>query len=263
MAGDRSGTSNQGEDRVRSSAGGAVEAGALGSATPAAAGEPNAKASGRQDRKGRKAHQPRGLRVERHFTRAGRDPFDEVEWELRSAVITNEKGGVIFEQKDVEVPKAWSQLATNVVVSKYFRGHLGTSEREHSVKQLIDRVVNRIHEWGERGGYFRTPEDGQAFRDELRHLLVTQKMAFNSSVWFNLGVADTPQQASACFINSVEDTMESIMGLAKTEAMLFKGGSGTGSNLSTIRSSKEKLAGGGTASGPVSLCAASTPLPGW
>jgi len=196
---------------------------------------------------------PQGLRIPRVFTRAGRNPLDEVEWELRSARIANEQGEAVFEQTDVEVPKAWSQLATNVVVSKYFRGHIGTPERERSVRQLIGRVVGKICEWGDRSGYFATAEDRDAFSDELTYLLVTQRMAFNSPVWFNLGVADTPQQASACFINSVEDTMESIMDLAKTEAMLFKGGSGTGSNLSRIRSSRERLAGGGTASGPVSF----------
>ena len=196
---------------------------------------------------------PRGLTVARFFTRPGEDPFDAVEWELRSAKITNERGEVVFEQTDVEIPQSWSQLATNVVVSKYFRGHVGSPERERSVKQLIGRVVGRIREWGEKSGYFRSPEDAQSFSDELTFVLVTQRMAFNSPVWFNLGVQNTPQQASACFINSVEDTMESIMSLAKTEAMLFKGGSGTGSNLSRIRSSKERLAGGGTASGPVSF----------
>jgi len=195
----------------------------------------------------------RGLEIPRYFTELGSHPFDGVEWELRSAKITNEKGEVVFEQNDVEVPKTWSQLATNVVVSKYFRGHVGTPERERSVKQLIGRVVQRIASWGEEGGYFRTPADAQAFADELTHLLVHQKMAFNSPVWFNLGVAGTAQQASACFINSVKDTMESIMDLAKTEAMLFKGGSGTGSNLSSIRSSRELLQGGGEASGPVSF----------
>jgi ribonucleoside-diphosphate reductase alpha chain len=204
-------------------------------------------------KRARRRAQPKGLRLSRRFTRLGVHPFDEVEWELRSATITNERGELIFEQRDCEIPKAWSQLATNVVVSKYFRGHLGTPERESSVKQLIGRVVGRIEEWGVRGGYFRTADDAEIFRDELSHLLVTQKMAFNSPVWFNLGVAGTPQQASACFINSVGDTMESIMGLARTEAMLFKGGSGAGSNLSRIRSSRERLAGGGTASGPVSF----------
>ncbi len=211
-------------------------------------------ASGRP-RKARARTQRRspGVTVPRHFTRPGEHPFDQIEWELRSATLTNERGELIFEQRDCEIPKAWSQLATNVVVSKYFRGHLGSSERERSVKQLIGRVVDKLHEWGTSGGYFRAAEDGEAFKAELSHLLVTQKMAFNSPVWFNLGVAGTLQQASACFINSVDDTMESIMDLAKTEAMLFKGGSGTGSNLSKVRSSREKLAGGGTASGPVSF----------
>jgi ribonucleoside-diphosphate reductase alpha chain len=193
------------------------------------------------------------VRVPRHFTRPGEDPFDAVEWELRSAKISNEQGETVFEQTDVEVPKSWSQLATNVVVSKYFRGHVGTPERERSVKQLVSRVVGRLVEWGEKSGYFASRQDRDAFSDELTHILVTQRMAFNSPVWFNLGVKDTPQQASACFINSVDDTMASIMDLAKTEAMLFKGGSGTGSNLSRIRSSREKLAGGGVASGPVSF----------
>jgi ribonucleoside-diphosphate reductase alpha chain len=196
---------------------------------------------------------PQGVTIERHFTKPGSDPFDAVEWELRSARITNEHGETVFEQTDVEVPRSWSQLATNVVVSKYFRGHVGSAEREHSVKQLIGRVVGKLCEWGDKSGYFRAPEDREAFSDELTHILVTQRMAFNSPVWFNLGVKGAPQQASACFINSVDDNMESIMDLAKTEAMLFKGGSGAGSNLSRIRSSKEHLAGGGTASGPVSF----------
>jgi ribonucleoside-diphosphate reductase alpha chain len=204
------------------------------------------------DRKPR-CRKPLGLTIERHFTRAGEDPFDGVEWELRDASIGDEKGNVVFEQKDVEIPKNWSQLATNVVVSKYFRGHMETSQRESSVKQLISRVVGKIREWGDESGYFKTEGDGQAFADELTDILVTQRMAFNSPVWFNLGVENTSQQASACFINSVDDTMESIMDLAKTEAMLFKGGSGTGSNLSKLRSSAEKLKGGGTASGPVSF----------
>jgi len=202
---------------------------------------------------GSSGKRPRGLRIARYFTREGVHPFDEIAWELRPAIITNERGEVIFEQRDCEVPRDWSPLASNVVVSKYFRGHLGSPEREHSVKQLVGRVADRIHEWGVKGGYFRTPGDGENFRAELCHLLVNQKMAFNSPVWFNLGVAGVPQQASACFINSVDDAMESIMGLAKTEAMLFKGGSGTGSNLSVLRSSRERLAGGGTASGPVSF----------
>ena len=196
---------------------------------------------------------PTGVSIPRHFTEPGVHPFDTVAWELRTANISNEKGETVFEQTDVEMPASWSQLATNVVVSKYFRGHVGMPDRERSAKQLIGRVVGRIAEWGAKGGYFATPADDEAFRAELTYLLLHQKMAFNSPVWFNLGVSDTPQQASACFINSVDDTMESIMSLARTEAMLFKGGSGTGSNLSSIRSSREKLAGGGMASGPVSF----------
>ncbi|GAC1330536.1 MAG: vitamin B12-dependent ribonucleotide reductase [Candidatus Dormibacteria bacterium] len=193
-----------------------------------------------------------GLKVERRFTRPGVHPFDEVEWDLRSATITNEKGEVVFEQKDVEIPRAWSQMATNVVVSKYFRGQLGTARRETSVKQLIGRVVDAITGWGLDQGYFATPEDGEAFRHELAYLCVTQRMAFNSPVWFNVGVEEKPQ-GSACFINSIEDTMESILGLAKTEGMLFKYGSGAGVNLSALRGSMEKLKHGGTASGPVSF----------
>ena len=193
-----------------------------------------------------------GLTLERYFTRPGIDPFDEVEWDIRPAVIGSEKGEIVFEQKDVEVPKFWSQTATNVVASKYFRGTLGTPERERSVKQLIGRVVRTIGGWGRAQGYFNTEADAQTFEAELKHLLVYQKMSFNSPVWFNVGIEPKPQ-CSACFINSVEDTMDSILSLAKTEGMLFKYGSGTGSNLSPIRSSKELLAGGGTASGPVSF----------
>ncbi len=194
----------------------------------------------------------KGLTFERRWTRPGVHPYDEITWEYRTAGIANETGKSVFEQKDVEVPDFWSQLATNVVVSKYFRGHLGTPERETSVKQLIDRVVNTIAGWAESQHYFATDEDLKAFQAELTHLIVHQKMAFNSPVWFNVGIEPRPQ-CSACFINSVQDTMSSIMDLAKTEAMLFKFGSGAGSNLSTIRSSKEKMAGGGTASGPVSF----------
>ena len=164
---------------------------------------------------------PKGVSVPRHFTRPGADPFASVEWELRSAKITNEQGEVVFEQTDVEVPKGWSQLATNVVVSKYFRGHVGTPERERSVRQLIGRVVGRLREWGESSGYFGTPEDAQAFSDELSWILLTQRMAFNSPVWFNLGVPGVRQQASACFINSVEDSMSSILELARTELLEF------------------------------------------
>ncbi len=194
----------------------------------------------------------RGLRFARKLTEPGVDPFDLVEWEVRDAVIGDEKGHKVFEQRGVEVPKAWSQTATNVVVSKYFRGQLGTPERETSVRQLIGRVVDTLTRWGRKGGYFAAEEDARIFHDELKHILVHQMACFNSPVWFNVGIEDKPQ-CSACFINSVEDTMESILGLAKTEGMLFKYGSGTGSNLSSIRSSRENLAGGGTASGPVSF----------
>jgi len=193
-----------------------------------------------------------GIEVARYFTRAGVDVYDTCEWEMRNAVITNERGEVVFEQKDVEMPKFWSQMATNVVVSKYFRGHLGTLDRESSVRQLIGRVVRTITQWGREGGYFASEADGDTFRDELTHILLYQMASFNSPVWFNVGIEPRPQ-CSACFINSVEDTMDSILGLAKTEGMLFKYGSGTGSNLSNIRSSREFLAGGGTASGPVSF----------
>jgi ribonucleoside-diphosphate reductase alpha chain len=194
----------------------------------------------------------RGLDFPRYFSRSGVDPFDEVEWELRSAVIGNERGQVVFEQRDVEIPKFWSQQATNIVVSKYFRGQMGTPERERSVKQLIGRVVTTITEWASKQKYFRSDVDLQAFSDDLKHLLVYQKGSFNSPVWFNCGFEKAPQ-CSACFINSVSDTMDAILTLAKTEGMLFKFGSGTGTNLSAIRSSKELLAGGGTASGPVSF----------
>jgi ribonucleoside-diphosphate reductase alpha chain len=194
----------------------------------------------------------KGLRFERRWTTPGIHPYDEIAWEIRTASIGNEKGVSVFEQKDVEVPAFWSQLATNVVVSKYFRGHLNTPDRETSVRQLIDRVVNTIAAWAETQHYFASDEDLRSFQAELTHLLVHQKMSFNSPVWFNVGV-ETKPQCSACFINSVQDTMSSIMDLAKTEAMLFKFGSGAGSNLSTIRSSKEKMSGGGTASGPVSF----------
>jgi ribonucleoside-diphosphate reductase alpha chain len=193
-----------------------------------------------------------GLEFERYFTDGRTSPFDAVEWERRVALIGNEKGKTIFRQEDVEVPKTWSQTATNIVASKYFHGKPNTPEREGSVRQLISRVVNTIVRWGEQGGYYANPASRDAFRDELTHLLVEQKMAFNSPVWFNVGVQPKPQ-CSACFINSVEDNMESIMNLAKTEGMLFKWGSGTGTNFSTLRGSRETLSGGGIASGPVSF----------
>ena len=193
-----------------------------------------------------------GLEFPRFFTLPGVDPFDEVTWEQRAAVIGNERGEVVFEQRDVEIPSFWSQQATNIVVSKYFRGQIGAPERESSVKQLIGRVVETITAWGKKDGYFASQADLDSFSQELKHILVYQKAAFNSPVWFNCGFEKSPQ-CSACFINSVQDTMDSILTLARTEGMLFKFGSGTGSNLSAIRSSKEVLAGGGTASGPVSF----------
>jgi len=193
-----------------------------------------------------------GVTIPRRWTRPTVHPFDEITWELRTASIGNEKGEVVFEQKDVEVPNFWSQLATNVVVSKYFRGALGTPQRERSVKQLIGRVANTIADWGIKDGYFATAEDAEAFRAELTYLLVNQYAAFNSPVWFNVGIEPRPQ-SSACFILSVEDTMESILEWYRNEGMIFKYGSGSGVNVSSIRSSRERLAGGGTASGPVSF----------
>lgn len=193
-----------------------------------------------------------GLVVERRFTKASENLFDRIEWETRTATITNEKGERVFEQEGVEVPRTWSQTATNIVAQKYFRGQLGTPAREHSVRQLVSRVADTIARWGFEGGYLRAEEDRAAYKDELTYLLVHQVMAFNSPVWFNCGIEERPQ-VSACFINSVKDSMSSILDLAKTEGMLFKFGSGTGSNLSTLRSSRENLSGGGTASGPVSF----------
>src|SRR5712672_2951578 len=193
-----------------------------------------------------------GLLFDRFFTDGKISPFDAVEWEKRTALIGNEKGTTIFRQDNVEVPKSWSQTATNIVASKYFHGKPGSSEREGSVRQLIGRVVNTIVRWGVEGGYFADNASRDAFKDELTHLLVEQKMAFNSPVWFNVGVQSKPQ-CSACFINSVQDNMESIMNLAKTEGMLFKWGSGTGTNFSSLRGSRETLSGGGIASGPVSF----------
>ena len=195
----------------------------------------------------------KALKWARHFTQPGQDPFTTVEWEMRTAGITGEDGKSVFEQTNCEIPKSWSQLATNVVVSKYFRGPINSPQRETSVKQVIGRVADTIGDWGKQGGYFASEEDAQSFRDELAYLLVHQYGAFNSPVWFNLGVKDARQQCSACFINDVYDDMESIMELAATEARLFKGGSGAGVNLWRIRSSKEQLRGGGIASGPISF----------
>jgi ribonucleoside-diphosphate reductase alpha chain len=220
-----------------------------------------------------------GLTFRRLFTKAGVSPYNDVEWELRTASITDSQGGIIFEQKNVEVPKDWSMTATNIVASKYLHGQVGTDDRETGVRQLVARVAETIRDWGMKDGYFRTSEDATTFHDELVHLLIRQYAAFNSPVWFNVGCdriepnsdatnwhwnASTQQiefgvtgytrpQCSACFINSVKDSLDSILTLAKTEGMLFKWGSGTGTNLSPLRSSTEQLSGGGTASGPLSF----------
>jgi ribonucleoside-diphosphate reductase alpha chain len=195
---------------------------------------------------------PAGLRFERFFTSDGVHPYDAIDWELRDAIIPGD-GGTVFEQKGVEVPAFWSMTATNVVASKYFRGKLGTPARETSVRQMVDRVVDTITRWGVEKGYFAGGEDAAIFADELKYLMVHQHASFNSPVWFNIGVPGIPQQASACFIVSVEDSMNSILDWFKTEGVIFKGGSGSGVNVSTIRSSKEHLSGGGLASGPVSF----------
>ncbi|MBA2567018.1 MAG: vitamin B12-dependent ribonucleotide reductase, partial [Thermoleophilaceae bacterium] len=192
-----------------------------------------------------------GLSVERRFTEPGMHPFDAVEWELRDAVI-GDPADPAFEQRGVEFPKAWSQNATNIVAQKYFRGRLGTPERESSVKQMIGRVAGTISKWGVERGYFATQEDADAFDAELHHILLHQMAAFNSPVWFNVGFEESPQ-CSACFILSVDDTMESILDWNTREGMIFRGGSGSGINLSNIRSSKEHLSKGGLASGPVSF----------
>ncbi|MRR52593.1 MAG: vitamin B12-dependent ribonucleotide reductase, partial [Rhodocyclaceae bacterium] len=206
----------------------------------------------------------------------GRTPYDEVTWEQRTASITNDKGVVIFEQRDIDIPSEWSQTATNIVASKYFHGRMGAPDRERSVAQLVHRVVDSITEWGFEGRYFRSREDAESFRDELAHLMLTQKACFNSPVWFNVGVKEENRgygwyfdeqtdsikkldktvhkpQCSACFINSVQDSLESILDLAKTEGMLFKWGSGTGTNLSNLREENALLWGGGRASGPLSF----------
>ena len=226
-----------------------------------------------------KSNKNSGLTFRRFFTKPGVSPYDELEWEKRDALIADSKGNPIFEQKDVEVPKDWSMTATNIVASKYLHGQLGTPERETGVRQLVARVAETIRDWGLAQGYFRTPEDGATFHDELVHLLIRQYAAFNSPVWFNVGcdriepnsdgqnwhwnatlgrvefgvTGYKKPQCSACFINSVHDSLDSILTLAKTEGMLFKWGSGTGTNLSPLRSSNETLSGGGTASGPLSF----------
>jgi ribonucleoside-diphosphate reductase alpha chain len=220
-----------------------------------------------------------GLQFRRLFTKPGVSPYDEIEWELRLAQITDAQGNIIFEQKDVEVPKDWSMTATNIVASKYLHGTIGTAERETGVRQLVRRVAETIRDWGKADGYFHSDEDAAAFHDELAHILLRQYAAFNSPVWFNVGcdriepnsdaqnwhwnhqtgrvefsvTGYTTPQCSACFINSVKDSLDSILTLAKTEGMLFKWGSGTGTNLSPLRSSTEGLSGGGTASGPLSF----------
>src|SRR3954449_12040720 len=195
-----------------------------------------------------------GIGIRRQFTTEGHDPFDSVVWERRDARITNYRdGSVAFEQTGVEVPADWSLNATNILAQKYFRGSLSTPERESSLKQVADRVVDTITRWGIDGGYFVDDREAAAFNAELKHLIVTQKAAFNSPVWFNIGVSGVPQQASACFILAVEDTMDSILNWYVEEGTIFKGGSGSGINLSKIRSSSELLKGGGTASGPVSF----------
>ena len=192
--------------------------------------------------------------INRHFTAPGVHPYDEVEWERRDARISNWKDGTVaFEQLGVEFPMGWSLNATNIVAQKYFRGTLGLPEREWSLRQVIDRVADTITSWGIEGGYFADQAETDAFNSELKYILVTQRAAFNSPVWFNIGVKGVPQQASACFILAVEDTMDGILNWYKEEGVIFKGGSGSGINLSNIRSSYELLNGGGTASGPVSF----------
>src|SRR5882724_10431668 len=191
------------------------------------------------------------LGVRRYFTIPGRDPFDEVEWETRDAFIPG-KDKPVFEQKGVEFPKFWSQTATNIVAQKYFRGRMGSPDRERSVKQMIGRVVNTVGTWGREGGYFANDEEAQTFEDELKFILVHQLAAFNSPVWFNVGFEEKPA-CSACFILSIEDSMESILDWIRREGIIFRGGSGSGVNLSKLRSSKEQLSKGGYASGPVSF----------
>src|SRR5580658_10815116 len=234
---------------------------------------------GQQASPSAKSDQKSALRFERFFSKPNVSPYDEVQWERRTAAITDAGGKTIFEQKDVEIPVDWSMTATNIVASKYLHGQLGTPERESGVRALVGRVAETVRDWGLNGEYFATPEAAAIFHDELVHLLVTQKVAFNSPVWFNVGCdrlepnSDaqnwhwnahtcavefsvtgyrTPQ-CSACFINAVDDSLDSILTLAKTEGMLFKWGSGTGTNLSSIRGSMELLSGGGTASGPLSF----------
>ena len=200
------------------------------------------------------APQRSGIGIQRHFTTEGRHPYDEVRWERRDARITNYRDGTVaFEQLGVEVPEFWSVNATNILAQKYFRGTIGTPEREWSLKQVADRVVDTLTKWGIKDGYFVDEDEAQIFSDELKHLIIHQKAAFNSPVWFNIGVEGVPQQGSACFILSVDDSMDSILNWYTEEGVIFKGGSGAGVNLSRIRASAELLKGGGTASGPVSF----------
>jgi ribonucleoside-diphosphate reductase alpha chain len=239
----------------------------------------NTRTQTQQPASGQAGNAAPGLKFPRYFTRAGISPYDEVEWELRTASITDAKGNSIFEQKNVESPKDWSMTAINIVASKYLHGTLGTPQRETGVRQLIQRVAETIRDWGWQQGYFATAEDRDTFHDELVHILVQQKAAFNSPVWFNVGcdrlepLSDAQNwhwnqekgtveftttgykapQCSACFINAVKDSLDSILTLAKTEGMLFKWGSGTGTNLSALRGSTEELSGGGSASGPLSF----------
>src|SRR5438876_2888734 len=195
-----------------------------------------------------------GIGIRRYFTEAGTHPYETIEWEHRDARIPNYRDGTdAFFQPDVEFPVSWSQNATNIVAQKYFRGTLGTPERESSLRQVIDRIADTITDWGIRDGYFVDDDEAETFRDELKYVLVHQRAAFNSPVWFNIGVHGVPQQASACFILAVDDTMDAILNWYREEGIIFKGGSGSGINLSGLRSSKEGLQGGGTASGPVSF----------
>src|SRR5260370_12402323 len=222
--------------------------------------------------------QRKGVTFPKYFTQKlepGRTPYDEIVWEQRTAAIGNDKGSISLEQNDAEAPSYWSQTATNIVVSKYFHGKMGSPDREHSVRKLVQRVVDSIADWGGAGRYFKTSEDAENFRNELAHLMLTQKACFNSPVWFNVGVSEargygfyydemadkivklkkgeSRPQCSACFINSVRDSLESILDLAKTEGMLFKWGSGTGTNLSPLREENARLAGRACASGPLSF----------
>ena len=200
------------------------------------------------------APQRLGIGIRRFFTSEDRHPYDEVVWDRRDARISNFRdGSVAFEQLNVEVPATWSFNATNILAQKYFRGTLNTSERETSLKQVVDRIVDTVTTWGVEGDYFIDEEEAETFRAELKYLLITQRAAFNSPVWFNIGVKGVPQQGSACFILAVEDSMRSILNWYTEEGIIFKGGSGAGVNLSKIRSSAEGLEGGGTASGPVSF----------